>query len=115
MAATLRLYNSGVQRLLASPQMEAGVLVHAQRLKGIAEAISPVASPTESDHPGRYQRSWHLDIGRWRVLSPRYGPHPVVQITVYNDSPEARRVEFGTKYMDAQHIGQKAIDAARAT
>lgn len=113
--ATLRLYNSGIQRLLQSPQMEAAIIVHAERLKGIAEAVSPVGNPPDDPHPGLYQRSWKLDIGRWRVLSPRYGPHPIVQVTVYNDAPHAAAVEFGTKHMAAKHVAQKAIDAARAT
>ncbi|MEU8136581.1 HK97 gp10 family phage protein [Streptodolium elevatio] len=113
MAARLTLYNSGIQRLLQSPQMEAGVRVHAERLKRVAESVSPVGSPPEDEHPGLYQRSWKIDTGRWRVLSPRYGPHPIVEITVYNDAPHALALEFGTKHMAAQHVAQKAIDAAR--
>jgi hypothetical protein len=113
--ATLRLSHSGMQRFLASAQMEAGVLVHAQRLKSTVESVSPVASPSESDHPGRYRQSWKLDVGRWRVLSPRYGPHPVVQVTVLNDAPEALPLEFGTRHMNAQHVLQKAVDITAAS
>lgn len=113
--ATLRLYNDGIQRLLRSPQMEAAIVAHAERLKRTAESVSPVGTPPDDVHPGLYQRSWKLDIGRWRVLSPRYGPHPIVQVTVYNDAPYAAALEFGTKDVAAKHIGQKAIDAARAT
>lgn len=115
MAATLRLYNSGMQRLLRSPQMEVGVLVHAGRLKRICEAESPVGTPPDDTHPGLYQRSWKIDMGRWRVMSPRYGPHPIVQITVYNDTSYAAALEFGTKDIPAKHVAQNAVNTAAAS
>jgi hypothetical protein len=92
--------------------MEAAIVAHAERLKRVAESVSPVGTPPDDEHPGLYQRSWKLDIGRWRVLSPRYGPHPIVQVTVFNDAPYAAAVEFGTKHMAAQHVAQKAVNVA---
>lgn len=95
--------------------MEAGIVAHAQRLRAVAESVSPVGTPPDDAHPGLYQRSWKLDIGRWRTLSPRYGPHPRVQVTVYNSAPYSLAVEFGTKYVAGQHVLQKAVDLAAAT
>jgi len=66
-------------------------------VKGRGEDISPVRT-------GEYKASWHSESGVRD--GEAYGE-------VSNTAPHAVFLEYGTRYMDAQHPMGRAIDAAK--
>lgn len=97
MSARFKLKRKGVGQMLQAPWMQAEMLRRAERIKGIAQATSPVDE--SSPDPGRYQRSWETDStsrgGRRRDRAVAYVRNP----TYY-----ARWVEYGTEKVPAHHV-----------
>jgi hypothetical protein len=80
----------------------------AEEIKGIAIAMSPVGSLAEGDeHPGLY-------IASWKTRSQLYGgaTHDRAEAIVYNDSPDALYVEFGSYGREPYHVLLRAAMAA---
>ena len=79
----------GMGELLVSPSMQRAMRRIASAKMKECVAIAPV--DRKSPHPGRYKASFHVASGvQHHKTSRAYGE-------VYNDSPEAFFVEFGTK------------------
>lgn len=90
----------GIGDLLRSPQMQAEMLRRAEKIKGRAEATSPVET-------GEYAASWETSSGiKYAKTSRAYA-------RVTNTSDHAIAVEFGWKNTPRYRTLGKAIDAAR--
>lgn len=88
--------------------MRAAMERKAGEIKQHAIDRSPVGDPAKDPHSGRYRNSWHVsstDRGGFK--------HDRAAATVYNDSPEAVYVEFGTSKMRGRHVLRGALDASR--
>jgi hypothetical protein len=96
---------SGIGRLLTSPGMVAEMRRRAEKMKVYAESIAPVDE--HGPHPGRYKASFHVESGvQRRKTSRAFG-------RLYNDSPEAFYVEFGTSRTPRHRVLGRSLDAAR--
>lgn len=97
MAARFKMKRKGVGEMLRMPGMQAAMLQRAERIKGIAEATSPVDD--SSPDPGHYKASWSTDStsrgGRRRDRAVAY---------VRNSAYYARWVEYGTERVPAHHV-----------
>lgn len=97
MAARFKMSRKGVGEMLRMPGMQAEMLRRAERIKGIAEATSPV----DGSRPdaGHYKASWSTDStnrgGRRRDRAVAY---------VRNSAYYARWVEYGTERVPAHHV-----------
>ncbi len=122
----------GIRELFASQGMGDAMVAIAERGKDFAESISPVRT-------GRYKTGFillgpHNDptgARRHRAGGDREplpegesgGGFHIERLTtpegyagarLFNDTPYARYLEFGTRYMRAQHILGRSLDAMRS-
>lgn len=106
MAARFRMKHQGVGQMLRMPGMQAEMLRRADRIKGIAQATSPVYDGPQG---GRYKAAWETDStsrgGRRRDRAVAY---------VRNQSSYARFVEYGTERVPAHHVLLRAAQAGGA-
>lgn len=106
MSARFKLSRRGVGQLLRSEMIEAEMLRRANVIKSVAEAISPVGDAARDPHPGLYKSSWHVAShsrgGRRRDRAVGL---------VWNSSPHARYVEYGTERVRAHHVLLRAAQA----
>jgi hypothetical protein len=96
MPTRFRMSRKGVGQMLRMPSMQAEMLRRAERIKTVAEAISPVYRGPQG---GRYKGSWETDStprgGRRRDRAAAY---------VRNGAYYARWVEYGTERVPAHHV-----------
>lgn len=94
--------------MLRAPFMEKEMRRRAEKVAEEARAKAPVGDPKTDSHSGRYKASFRVD-------STRHGgrKHDRAAGIVYNDSPEAFYVEFGTSRHAARHTLRDALHAAR--
>jgi hypothetical protein len=86
----------GIRQMLNSPEMVEEMRRRAEHIRHFAEEIAPVAHPWEDDaHRGRYKASFHSDAEPFGGSHP---PHSRAEGRVWNDSPEARYVEYGADH-----------------
>jgi hypothetical protein len=73
-----------------------------------AIVMAPVGSPLGDEHVGRYKASFHM-------RSDRFGgaTGDRVEAIVYNDSPEAKYVEFGHRGREPYHTLLRAAHELR--
>lgn len=133
--ATFREYPGALERVLAGERMQQVLRRRVERAKEFAERISPVdtgryrygrfvlnarTDPTgERRHRagGEFEPlgdgvrgGFHIEVGT-RV--PRSGGAPVAYALLYNPTPYARYLEWGTRHMRAQRILGRSVDALR--
>lgn len=73
-----------------------------------ATVFSPIGSPLGDEHAGRYKASFHMRSHRFGgATSDR------VEAIVYNDSPEAKYVEFGHRGAEPYHTLLRAAHELR--
>lgn len=96
-------YKAFGEHVLRAPWMIAEMAKRAERIKASAEAAAPVDE--KGPHPGRYKDSFKIESGI------RAGDRPRAYAEVYNDSPEAVFVEFGTKNNARHRTLGKALEA----
>lgn len=85
------------------------VVEHAARQIAFrAMVMAPVGSPLGDEHAGRYKASFH-------IRSHRFGgaTGDRVEAIVYNDSPEAKYVEFGHRGAEPYHTLLRAARELR--
>lgn len=106
MAARFKMKRAGVGEMLRAPWMQAEMLRRAERIKGIAQATSPVY---EGPQGGHYKASWETDStargGRRRDRAVAY---------VRNTASYARFVEYGTERVPAHHVLLRAAQTGGA-
>lgn len=103
MAATLREYPGALDRVLASVAMQRALARKLQPAQEFAEHIAPVRS-------GRY-KTGDVEPGGFHIRSGVRDGRAYARL--YNDTPYARYLEFGTRYMRAQRILGRSVDAIR--
>ena len=104
--STFKADYDGIGAMLCSPEMQAHMLERAT--KGMAFAVADAPVFEKGPHPGRYKGAFHVQAGIQRHKTRRaYG-------LLYNDSPEAFYVEFGTENNPAHHTLTRALDAMRS-
>lgn len=90
--------------MLRAPWVVEAMRKRAERGAGYAEVLSPVRT-------GRYVGLIDVKPGGFHVLA---GIRNGVAYAMYvNDTPYARFLEFGTRYMAAQKIMRRSIDGMR--
>lgn len=91
--------NKGVGRLLRSEMVRLEMVRRAERIKTVAESISPVGAAAWDRHPGLYRSSWKVSSRlRGGLRRDR------ATATVWNSAPYARWVEYGTDRVPAHHV-----------
>lgn len=85
------------------------VVEHAARqIMERAIVMAPVGSPLGDEHAGRYKASFH-------IRTQRHGgaTGDRVEAIVYNDSPEAKYVEYGHRGLEPYHTLLRAARELR--
>ncbi|WP_026220433.1 HK97 gp10 family phage protein [Wenjunlia vitaminophila] len=95
MATRFRMKRKGVGELLRSPMIEAEMRRRGEVIRDAAVAISPVGTAAWDLHPGLYKASWHVSTHRRRDRAVA---------VVWNGTPYARWVEYGTERVPAHHV-----------
>lgn len=101
MPAKFKMSNRGVGELLRSPMVEAEMLRRGERIKSIAESISPVGTSARDPHPGLYRDSWYAVVSNKQTGRSRKRR---ATVTVGNSAPYARWVEYGNEHGRGQHV-----------
>jgi hypothetical protein len=98
----------GMREFLNSSGMLRVVEYTAQRIVDRAIEIAPVGSPLGDEHAGRYKESFH-------VRSHRFGgaTNDRAEAIAYNDSPEAKYVEYGHRGREPYHTMLRAASELR--
>ncbi len=99
--------HQGFGRFLRSPQMMAGMLAVGELIKAGAEAIAPVGG-SDDPHRGRYKASFHV-----RARRRGGATRDRAEAIVWNDSPEAMWVEYGSYGDEPYHILLRAATEVR--
>lgn len=95
--ASFTEHPQGIAAMLRSDDMQAAMRRKAERGKTYAEAIAPVRT-------GRYRANFRVWVGVRAGLA---------WARLYNPTPYARFLEWGTRYMRRQRILGRAMDAIR--
>jgi len=98
----------GMREFLNSEMLMRVVERTAQQIMERAIVMAPVGSPLGDEHAGRYKASFH-------IRSHRFGgaTGDRVEAIVYNDSPEAKFVEFGHRGREPYHTLLRAARELR--
>ena len=70
--------------------------------------LAPVGSPLGDEHAGRYKASFHMESHRFGGAT-----NDRAEAIVYNDSPEAKYVEFGHRGAEPYHTLLRAANELR--
>jgi HK97 gp10 family phage protein len=110
--ARLTPYPQGLQQALAAPPMVRACRLKMQLAEFYALAIAPVDTGWYRDNTPPPQVPEGAG-GGFTVESGVRGTPPRAYGRLLNDTPHARFLEFGTRYMDAQRILGRAADALK--
>lgn len=106
MGARLIEYQSGLDKALASPEMQHALYLKILKAEAYAKFISPYRT-------GRYSRSFRVVVGV-RGTPPRaYARLLNTATDPVSGYPYCLALEFGTRYMKRQRILGRAADALR--
>lgn len=89
---------AGMIELLNSQMLLRVVERTGQQIMDRAIEMAPVGSPIDDEHAGRYKASFHMES---HLLGG--ATHDRAEAIVYNDSPEAKYVEFGHRGAEPYH------------
>lgn len=99
--------HAGMAEFLQSEMMQHLVSEVADRLMAHAVSMAPIGDPLVDEHPGRYAASFHV-----RVHTHGGATGDRAEAIVYNDSPEAKWVEFGHHGREPYHtLLRAAVEA----
>ena len=98
----------GMREFLNSEHLMRVVEHVARQIVERAIVMAPIGSPLGDEHAGRYKASFH-------VRSHRFGgaTGDRVEAIAYNDSPEAKYVEFGHRGREPYHTLLRAAHELR--
>jgi hypothetical protein len=98
----------GMREFLNSEMLMRVVERTGQRIMDRAIVMAPVGSPLGDEHAGRYKASFHM-------RSHRNGgaTRDRAEAIVYNDSPEAKYVEYGERGAEPYHTLLRAAGELR--
>lgn len=99
---------AGMRELLNSEMLMRVAERYADEIMNRAMAMAPVGDPAVDEHPGRYAASFHV-----RSHHGGGATGDRVEAIVYNDSPEAKYVEFGHRGAEPYHTLLRAALEAR--
>jgi hypothetical protein len=97
MSSSYKVNRRGMVAMLNSDFMLRTVHDVGEAIKNYGEAIAPVGPP-EDPHHGRYKASFHV-----RSHTRGGATHDRAEAIVWNDSPEALFVEFGSAGSEPYH------------
>ncbi|MEU7039841.1 hypothetical protein AB0A77_02130 [Streptomyces varsoviensis] len=103
---------SGIGSMLGRLWLQAETVRAAERLRGIAESISPVGTPGEDKHPGQYKASF-VTIPIFKNVPFKGKPRMRASARMMNTAPHASIVEHGNGRTPRYAVLSRTIDIGK--